>query len=168
MRCTRSGCHNVQCYVCHKSCDYAHFNDLARGGKDGNCPLFDSVEDRHADEVRSAEARARKAVVEQNPEVDAELLEIKTSDRVKRDEEKRQKASAAQAAPPFRQRPGESSLLSRPVRQSSHDQRESSSRSRPSRIIMLTERGHVQSTCPQKAGFHRSIICTCCIRQSPP
>ena len=38
MMCTRNGCGNIQCYVCSKSCDYAHFNDKSRGGRDGQCP----------------------------------------------------------------------------------------------------------------------------------
>lgn len=48
MICTK--CSNIQCYICSKSCDYQHFNDSSRGGKAGNCPLFDGdngVEQRH-------------------------------------------------------------------------------------------------------------------------
>lgn len=48
---TCSKCKNVQCYICSKSCSYDHFNDTTRGGKVGNCPLFESTEARH-DEVR--------------------------------------------------------------------------------------------------------------------
>ncbi|KAH8912926.1 hypothetical protein BR93DRAFT_871254 [Coniochaeta sp. PMI_546] len=95
MTCTQAGCRNVQCYVCHKSCDYAHFNDPHRGGKVGNCPLFDSVEDRHLDEVRRAEEAARKKAQEEHPDVNAELFEIKVSDKVKEDEEKRRKRDEA-------------------------------------------------------------------------
>ncbi|KAL1843084.1 hypothetical protein VTJ49DRAFT_3219 [Mycothermus thermophilus] len=89
MRCTRSGCGNTQCYVCSKSCDYSHFDDPSRGGRRGNCPLFDSVEDRHRDEVNRAEEEARKKVVESNPSVDVEMLKIQFSDKVKEDEERR-------------------------------------------------------------------------------
>lgn len=93
MTCTQSGCRNVQCYVCHKSCDYTHFNDLKRGGKEGNCPLFDSVEERHKDEVRRAEEKARKQAREEHPDVNAELFDIKVSDKVKKDEENRRNRS---------------------------------------------------------------------------
>ncbi|KAK0744973.1 hypothetical protein B0T21DRAFT_280521 [Apiosordaria backusii] len=93
MTCTRNGCRNIQCYVCSKSCDYAHFDDTARGGKRGNCPLFDSVDQRHAQEVRDAEEAARKRVAEANPDVDASLLNIHFSDKVKEDESRRAAAN---------------------------------------------------------------------------
>ncbi|KAK7429872.1 hypothetical protein QQZ08_003491 [Neonectria magnoliae] len=89
MRCTRRGCGNTQCYVCSKSCDYAHFNDPARGGQEGNCPLFDVTENRHLEEVKNAEAEAMKRVAEKNPDVNPELLVIKMSDKVKEDDDKR-------------------------------------------------------------------------------
>jgi TRIAD3 protein (E3 ubiquitin-protein ligase RNF216) len=92
MMCTQSGCHNVQCYICNKSCDYAHFNDPKRGGKTGNCPLFDaSVEERHQDEVRRAEEEARRQALEEHPDIAADVFEIKVSDKVKEDEEKRRR-----------------------------------------------------------------------------
>lgn len=92
MTCTK--CNNIQCYICSKSCEYSHFNDLHRGGKDGNCPLFDdcSVEIRHAEEVKNAEAEARKKVLEENLGIQADFLEIKTSEKVKEDDERRQKS----------------------------------------------------------------------------
>lgn len=95
MTCTK--CRNIQCYVCSKSCDYSHFNDASRGGKTGNCPLFDDgfgVEKRHRDEVQAAEEQARKKALEMHPEVQADLLEFRLSDKVKKDEE--QKASLHQ------------------------------------------------------------------------
>ena len=96
MTCTRNGCFNTQCYVCHKSCNYSHFNDVSRGGKDGNCPLFDSVEQRHEDEVRAAEESARKLVAEQNPAVPTELLDVRVSEKVKADEKRRKEADMRQ------------------------------------------------------------------------
>ncbi|CAI0652538.1 unnamed protein product [Colletotrichum noveboracense] len=63
MTCTRLGCRNVQCYVCSKSCDYSHFDDSSRGGKKGNCPLFEKTEVRHEKEVRKAEEDARQKVL---------------------------------------------------------------------------------------------------------
>lgn len=89
MTCTRGGCGNVQCYVCSKRCDYDHFDDIGRGGKKGNCPLYDSVEVRHQNEVHAAEARARQQVVEQNPDVGEELLDINFSEKVKEDDVRR-------------------------------------------------------------------------------
>ncbi|EFX06015.1 ring finger protein [Grosmannia clavigera kw1407] len=92
MSCSRPGCSNVQCYVCHKSCDYAHFDDTTRGGKKGNCPLFESAEQRHADEVQAAEEAARKEVASKNPDIDVNLLKIRLSDRVLADEKRRREA----------------------------------------------------------------------------
>ncbi|KAK0702032.1 hypothetical protein B0T26DRAFT_744932 [Lasiosphaeria miniovina] len=98
MMCTRNGCRNIQCYVCSESCDYRHFDDQNRGGRLGNCPLFDSVEKRHADEVRAAEEKARKQATEKNPHVKAELFEIKFSDAVLEDEKRRQNLGRAAAS----------------------------------------------------------------------
>ncbi|GAB1319592.1 Ring finger [Madurella fahalii] len=108
MTCTRAGCKNVQCYVCSKSCDYSHFDDTSRGGKKGNCPLFDSVEQRHEAEVRAAEEKARKQVAEKNPDVDVELLKINFSELVKKDDERRKTANPGPAprAHPGVHRPG--------------------------------------------------------------
>ncbi len=67
--CTR--CRTIQCYVCRETVrDYSHFNDTSRGGKNGQCPLFDaSVEQRHQDEVLHAEEVARQKVVRERPGV---------------------------------------------------------------------------------------------------
>ncbi|KAH7411416.1 hypothetical protein BKA64DRAFT_380792 [Cadophora sp. MPI-SDFR-AT-0126] len=89
MTCTRNGCHNIQCYVCSKSCDYNHFNDPSRGGKPGNCPLFESVEQRHDEEVKRAEKDALQKVLSDHPEYSEEDLKIKMSENVKKDDEKR-------------------------------------------------------------------------------
>lgn len=63
-----SKCGTVQCDVCRKTIqDYTHFNDPNRGGKVGQCPLFDESEGRHEEEVSNAEAQTRKKVVEENP-----------------------------------------------------------------------------------------------------
>ncbi|OAA57067.1 ring finger protein [Niveomyces insectorum RCEF 264] len=92
MMCTRAGCGNVQCYVCSVSCDYSHFDDASRGGKKGNCPLFDSVEKRHEDEVRAAEEAARRQVTAKNPALDVNLLKINVSAKVLEDEKQRRDA----------------------------------------------------------------------------
>ncbi|KAM0275723.1 hypothetical protein ACHAQH_007484 [Verticillium albo-atrum] len=85
MTCTRPGCRNMQCYICSQSCDYKHFNDVSRGGKQGNCPLFDDQEKRHDDEVREAEEIARKKITEENPDVNAEYLKFNMSNKVAED-----------------------------------------------------------------------------------
>ncbi|KAF5647321.1 RING finger (TRIAD) [Fusarium sp. NRRL 52700] len=91
MTCTRKGCGNVQCYVCSKSCDYNHFNDESRGGKQGNCPLFESAEERHESEVNAAEKAAKQKVLEENPELASapELLNFNMSEKVKTDDMQR-------------------------------------------------------------------------------
>lgn len=80
MTCTRSGCNNVQCYICSKSCGYDHFNDPSRGGKAGNCPLFDEVTVRHTKEVNEAEERARRKIMEENPDIPEDALKVGVSD----------------------------------------------------------------------------------------
>ncbi|KAI9741460.1 MAG: hypothetical protein M1818_004266 [Claussenomyces sp. TS43310] len=89
MTCTRNGCYNVQCYVCSKSCTYDHFNDRSRGGKEGNCPLFESVHERHEQEVKKAEKEALAKVLEEHPEYTDEDLRVNVSDQVKQDDAKR-------------------------------------------------------------------------------
>lgn len=88
-------CRNLQCYICSKTCEYSHFNDPARGGKAGQCPLFDEqgIDVRHAEDVRKAEEEARTKIIAQNADIDRSFLEIRLSDRVKQDEEQRLKKS---------------------------------------------------------------------------
>lgn len=95
MTCTRGGCRNVQCYVCSKSCDYSHFDDATRGGKKGNCPLFDSVEQRHEEDVTAAEEEARKKIAQENPALDSGTLQFQFSEKVKQDDERRKAANPA-------------------------------------------------------------------------
>jgi TRIAD3 protein (E3 ubiquitin-protein ligase RNF216) len=89
MKCTRQGCDNVQCYICSASCGYDHFNDPARGGKAENCPLFDSVSERHDREVEEAEKAALENVRAEHPEYTEDDLKITVSAEVLRDEERR-------------------------------------------------------------------------------
>ncbi|CAL3962936.1 unnamed protein product [Diplocarpon coronariae] len=89
MTCTSNGCRNIQCYVCHKSCDYSHFNDQNRGGKVGNCPLFESAEKRHDEEVTRAEKEILDQVLAAHPQYTIDDLKIKMSEDVKRDDENR-------------------------------------------------------------------------------
>ncbi|KAI8283414.1 hypothetical protein K4K59_007676 [Colletotrichum sp. SAR11_240] len=98
MTCTRPGCRNVQCYVCSKSCDYSHFDDSSRGGKKGNCPLFEETEVRHDREVRNAGEEARQKVMADNPEFNEEHLTFNTSKRVP-DKQKNRKSAQLREAP---------------------------------------------------------------------
>jgi len=104
MTCTAVGCGNTQCYVCHKSCDYSHFDDAKRGGKKGNCPLFEEVEKRHDNEVKEAEERAKRIVAEENPDVNAALLDFKFSEAVKADDSRRRELQGPWQAPQRPQR----------------------------------------------------------------
>lgn len=47
------------------------------------------MEQRHEDEVRAAEEKAKKQVVEENPDVDAAIFDINFSDVVKTDDQRR-------------------------------------------------------------------------------
>lgn len=96
MTCTRPGCHNIQCYVCSKSCGYEHFNDPSRGGKPENCPLFEKTDERHEKEVKDAEKAAMDKVLADHPEYTEEDLRVKVSDEVQADEARR-KANDPQA-----------------------------------------------------------------------
>jgi len=100
MTCTRSGCYNVQCYVCSKSCSYDHFNDRSRGGKPGNCPLFESVEERHQEEVKKAEKEALAKVRAEHPEYTEDDLKVKVSENVRKDEERRKANDPRNNLPP--------------------------------------------------------------------
>ncbi|KAI7377554.1 hypothetical protein KC336_g19530, partial [Hortaea werneckii] len=83
--------------------DYEHFDQAPFGSsrRDGTkCPLYDDVEVRHEREVREAEEAAKKQLMEDNPYLNAEDLEIKISDRVKQAEaEKAQRAGTARVRP---------------------------------------------------------------------
>ncbi|RYP21682.1 hypothetical protein DL765_002143 [Monosporascus sp. GIB2] len=86
--CTR--CRTIQCYICRETVkDYSHFNDTSRGGKNGQCPLFDSTEQRHRDEVQRAEEAARQKVTQERPDVDSEALQFTLSKEVEHDDKLR-------------------------------------------------------------------------------
>lgn len=78
--------------------DYAHF-DQTPGGQSGSkgskCPLFDNVEERHEREIREAEAAARAEVINDNPGVSVQDLEIKVSDAVQKATDERVKRAGA-------------------------------------------------------------------------
>lgn len=80
----------MQCYICSQSCDYAHFNDPNRGGKVGNCPLFDEdgTDALHLEQVKTAETAARSKVIQEDGEIDTALLDFRLSETVQKDEER--------------------------------------------------------------------------------
>ncbi|KAK6540391.1 hypothetical protein TWF694_009190 [Orbilia ellipsospora] len=76
--CTR--CSSMNCYLCSKVIkDYKHFNDPNRGGKVGNCLLFDNTEERHHNEVQAAEQAAIAKIRAENPEITEEEMRIQLS-----------------------------------------------------------------------------------------
>ena len=90
MMCMR--CMSIQCYVCSKDITkngYTHFNESARGGRPGQCPLFDNTEQRHDDDVKRAEQKALEKVRAENPEFSEEELKIKVSHAVGKTEKDR-------------------------------------------------------------------------------
>lgn len=90
MICTRKGCFSVQCYICSKSCSgYDHFDDINRGGKAGNCRLFENVEQRHDEEVMEAEKAALEKIRAIHPEYTEEDFKIKMSEEVLKDDDRR-------------------------------------------------------------------------------
>ncbi|KAF3126604.1 hypothetical protein TWF569_000490 [Orbilia oligospora] len=89
--CTRCGAMN--CYLCSKVIrDYNHFNDPARGGRSGNCLLFDNTEERHHNEVEAAERAAIAKIRAENPEITEEQMRVQLSQVIIDDE--RQKIEA--------------------------------------------------------------------------
>lgn len=82
---TCSNCQNMQCYVCGVSINdllYRHF------GPNG-CPMHDDTQQRHLTEVKKAERKAVKKVLEENPELTGEELRVQVSDAVNLDEQRK-------------------------------------------------------------------------------
>ncbi|KAM0408178.1 hypothetical protein ACHAPZ_001662 [Fusarium culmorum] len=104
MTCSKPNCRNVQCYVCHESCEYDHFDQPERGGKLGNCPLFEDSEVRHHEEVEEAEKNAKQKALQDNPDLEPEALDFTVSSNVKKDDDRRMKKSAAAAGDYARRR----------------------------------------------------------------
>ncbi|EPS40224.1 hypothetical protein H072_5994 [Dactylellina haptotyla CBS 200.50] len=75
-----SRCSAMNCYLCSKVIkDYKHFNDATRGGKAGNCLLFDNTDERHRNEVQAAEEAAIAKIRAENPEISEEEMRIQLS-----------------------------------------------------------------------------------------
>lgn len=83
-------CNTLQCYICQETIkNYDHFNDPARGGKLGNCPLFDNTDQRHEQEIQAAAKKAVEKLKEKDPDLKEEDLQIQVSDSVKKAEQAR-------------------------------------------------------------------------------
>lgn len=96
MTCTK--CQAITCYVCNKIITgYEHFNDPNRGGKSGNCPLFDNHEARHEEEARAAARAVKEQIRTENPDITDKDLEIQLSEAVKKQEEDRRRRAAVGA-----------------------------------------------------------------------
>ncbi|KAK5109009.1 hypothetical protein LTR62_007643 [Meristemomyces frigidus] len=100
-------CGNLQCYVCSETIkDYAHFDHNAPSGHapaggpvKRKCPLYDNVDERHEREVKEAKQAARKQVLEQNPELKHQDLEIEVSEAVRKATEDRIKRAGLPEMP---------------------------------------------------------------------
>ncbi|KAI1779667.1 hypothetical protein F4818DRAFT_436970 [Hypoxylon cercidicola] len=87
-------CGTKHCYVCRQTVtSYDHFNNVDRGGRVGQCPLFDNTEERHHAEVQRAEEAARRKVAQDNPTIAADAFSLKVSDGVEQDELRRRQNS---------------------------------------------------------------------------
>ncbi|KAM0239125.1 hypothetical protein ACHAPO_003095 [Fusarium lateritium] len=84
MTCPKLSCRNMQCYVCSQTCDYDHFDDRKRGGRVGNCPLFDNCEKRHREEVEEAEKNAKQKVLQDNPDLEPKILDFTISSEIEK------------------------------------------------------------------------------------
>src|SRR5947207_11707728 len=78
-------------YVCSKTITngYSHFNEPSRGGKQGNCPLFDNTEQRHDEDVKKAEQEAVAKVRAENPGLNEEEIKVQVSKTVFQAEQRR-------------------------------------------------------------------------------
>ncbi|KAI8962318.1 hypothetical protein F5Y11DRAFT_195727 [Daldinia sp. FL1419] len=96
--CTKCG--KMQCYVCRQTIvDYKHFDDASRGGKNGQCPLFDKTEERHEQEVQRAEEEARQKMLQDNSNITEDALKINISDQVLHDDAKRRRKTQTHGDP---------------------------------------------------------------------
>ncbi|KAM3080538.1 hypothetical protein ACMFMG_005482 [Clarireedia jacksonii] len=106
MECVAAGCGNIQCYVCSVSCkNYDHFNEVGKGGKSGNCPLFDDVEERHNADVGKAEKEAIEKIRTEHPEVTEEHLKATVMENVLKDDGRRKTQDALLPRPVAHPRP---------------------------------------------------------------
>ncbi|KDQ07483.1 hypothetical protein BOTBODRAFT_38782 [Botryobasidium botryosum FD-172 SS1] len=69
---TCPNCHTLSCYVCRQVVTgYDHFDQRPAGSTQSSskCPLWDSLEARHHDEVAEAARKAKAEVLQANPDV---------------------------------------------------------------------------------------------------
>ncbi|QRV85512.1 TRIAD3 [Ceratobasidium sp. AG-Ba] len=76
-------CRSLSCYVCRKVIKgYDHFDQTPQGapqraaGSSSKCPLWDSVETRHADEVKRAAEAAQEEYRRLHPEIEQEDIAV--------------------------------------------------------------------------------------------
>ena len=105
MTCTFPGCFNVQCYICHQSCNYDHFYRHKDRNSRKGCPLNDLDTQRlHETEVRAAEKKTRKRLTKEDPKLDPQLLDTeapkKTAREVAGDEAAQAREEDIAAGPP--------------------------------------------------------------------
>jgi len=104
-----SRCKTMSCYVCSAIVkDYSHFNDSGRGGRTGNCPLFDNTDERHENDIREAEKAAIAKIQAEYPGIDEDEMRVKLSQAVEQATQKKIAAAGPAAArmvpapiPPF-------------------------------------------------------------------
>ncbi|KAI8285241.1 E3 ubiquitin-protein ligase RNF216 [Colletotrichum sp. SAR 10_98] len=75
-----------------------------RGGKKGNCPLFEQTEVRHEKEVRQAEEEARQKVLAAKPKLNEGLLKFNMSEHVTKGEKKTRSMAHIERGPQVVQR----------------------------------------------------------------
>ncbi|KIY45011.1 hypothetical protein FISHEDRAFT_18691, partial [Fistulina hepatica ATCC 64428] len=77
---TCPNCGTLSCYICRQIVHgYNHFDQRQSGAstsKSKKCVLWDSVEQRHADEVKAAAAKAVQEYAEEHPDVDAKDIKV--------------------------------------------------------------------------------------------
>lgn len=147
IQCSR--CKTMSCYVCSEIVrDYSHFNDSGRGGKNGNCPLFENTDERHESEIREAEKIAIAKIQAEIPGIDEDEMKVKLSQAVEQAE--KQKISRAG---PARMAPGQ--LL--PIRHRMHVQPQPPAyqmHGPGAPFVMNPERGHGLQLADQIAHQH--------------
>lgn len=95
--CTK--CRNIQCYICSQDCvagpngsTYGHFNDPSRGGKEGQCQLFDNTEQRHQEQVDAAQKEALAKIQAEYPEYTEEELKASIAETAAAKEDRERRA----------------------------------------------------------------------------
>jgi TRIAD3 protein (E3 ubiquitin-protein ligase RNF216) len=85
---TCASCGNEQCYSCNQNVSHeAAYGNWHWGAEsEGKCVLFENTASQRENDSKKAEKEAIQKVLKEHPELDPKSLEVKFSDRVKRDE----------------------------------------------------------------------------------